>query len=210
VAFGVGPVPAAVLRVAATGTALAVADLTSGSLVKLSGAYMATGGGASGDVVGIWSVPMGLAMSRTVAGVESPATFLIPLADGTFVPGTSDNGLVKETLPAVSYRIDATTLSMGTGATARSFTRLASLKLTDMALARFAGRYADGLTVELKDGVLMSSFPGGPALPLTPISPSRFLTDFGGTIVIEFASKDGKVVSVGIAGGLTLARLPDK
>ncbi len=211
VAFGVGPVPAAVLRVTTTGTSLPVADLTSGSLVKLSGAYVATGGGASGEVLGVWSVPMGLAMSRTVADVESPPTFLIPLADGTFVPGTNDDGLMKETLPAVRYRIDATTLSIGTGATARSFTRLASLKLADASLARFAGRYDGGLTLELKDGVLASSFPGGPPVPLTPISPSRFIANFGGTFVVEFASKDGKVVSVGIAGGgLTFARLPDK
>ena len=207
VAFGVGPVPAAVLRVAATGTSLPLADLTSASIAKFVGAY-----GTSAGVVSVWNQSAGLFMSRTVADVESPAVFMMPLADGTFVPGTSDSGLMKETLPVVHYRIDGSTVSMGTGVTARALARLPSMKLSEASLARFAGRYVAGITVELKDGVLSVIFPGQPPAPLTPISPSRFLGEVGGsTQVIEFTSTNGKVVSFGPAGGsFPIARLPDK
>ena len=42
----------------------------------------------------------------TVAGVETAAACLIPLADGSFVPGTCDNALVKEVVPVEHFRFD--------------------------------------------------------------------------------------------------------
>ncbi len=88
IAFGVGPVTEAELRVAANGTSLAIGDPLSTALAKLVGAYVSSTTAPSPDVVSVWSDSAGLAMSRTVAGVESPAHCLIPLADGSFVPGT--------------------------------------------------------------------------------------------------------------------------
>ena len=47
-------------------------------------------------------------MSRTVANAESPGITLMALANGTFVPATTDSGLPKEVLPLVPHRFDAT------------------------------------------------------------------------------------------------------
>jgi hypothetical protein len=136
--------------------------------------------------------------------------FLMPLADGSFVPGTNDHGLMKESVPVVPYRIDGASLSMEDGATAPAFARVPSLQLGEAALARFAGRYENGIAMALKDGVLSLVFPGQPPAPLAAISPSRFMAD-GGATLIEFTSKDGRVVSFSAGGGdFTAARLPDR
>ena len=72
-AFGVGPVTDAALRVAATGTSLAVGDPLSTALPKLAGAYVSSTTAPSPDVVSVWPDSSGLATSQTIAGVESPA-----------------------------------------------------------------------------------------------------------------------------------------
>lgn len=202
VAFGVGAVPATLLRIAATGTSLPLADPTTASLGKLAGAY-----GGPADLVSLWIQAAGLFMSRTVNDVESQPVYLMPLADGTFAPATTDSGLMKEISPVVPYRLDGSTLSMGNDAAARTFTRVPSLKLSDAALARFVGRYENGIAIELKEGVLSLGFAGSSRFSLTAISPSRFVSDLG---LVEFNGKGGKVVSFTLGGSFTPARLPDK
>ena len=181
-----GPVTEAALRVAATGTSLAVGDPLSTALPKLAGAYVSSTTAPSPDVVSVWSDSTGLAVSRTVAGVESPAHCLIPLADGSFVPGTCENGFMKEAVPVEHFRFDGSERRDGDGRErARSFQRVAALKMSDAALARFVGHYEFGFATELRGGVLTmtnSGRPGEPpgrdltvGTPLTALSPSRFI-----------------------------------
>ncbi len=209
IAFGVGPVTEAAMRVAATGTSLAIDEPSNAALVKLVGAYVSSTTAASPDVVSVWSDSAGLAMSRTVAGVESPAHCLIPLADGSFVPGTCKNALVKEEVPVEHFRFDNSGVATGTGASARSFQRVAGLKLSDTALARFVGHYEYGFATELRGGVLTlinSGRPGEPSgrdlavgTPLTALSPSRFVgtaRPFDG--MWEFTFKGDKVAALSL------------
>ncbi|MFI5233817.1 MAG: multicopper oxidase domain-containing protein, partial [Gemmatimonadales bacterium] len=148
IAFGVGAVTEAALRVAATGTSLAVGDPLSTTLPKFAGAYVSSTTAPSPDVVSVWPDSTGLAASRTIAGVESPAHCLIPLADGSFVPGTCENGFMKEAVPVEHFRFDGSGVVVGTGANARSFQRVAALKTSDAALALLVGRYEFGFAAE--------------------------------------------------------------
>ncbi len=210
VAFGVGPVPAADLQLAATGTMLPLADASTISLDKLIGAYRASGDGA--ELISIWSLRTSLAMTRTVAGVESPPIIMLPLADGTFVPGTDSNGLLKEFVPVVRYRIDGTSVSTGTGAAARVYTRVPSVTLSDTLMARYAGEYESGFSVTLRGGQLLFSGGGTTDVVMKALSPSRFLVDvFGSTFVFEFPQTDGKAQSFTVVGAnFTVARRPDR
>lgn len=148
---------------------------------------------------------------RTVAHVESPAVALVPLADGTFVPGATDSGMTKETVPLEPHRFDGATLTVGTEVTARRLTRLASFTLDSATLARFAGQYSRGATITLKDDTLTMAFAGGSSSRLVPVSPSRFLGNFGAPVVVEFVAHAGKVVALRAPDvGFTAERLPDK
>ena len=218
-AFGVGPVAEADLRVAATGTSLAIGDPSSATLHKLVGAYVSSTTAPSPDVVSVWEDSTGLAVSRTVAGVESPAHCLIPLADGSFVPGTCANGFMKEAAPVEHFRFEGSHVTTGAGARARSFQRVPALKLSEAALARFVGHYEFGFATELRNGVLTmtnSGRPGEPpgrdvsvGTPLRALSPSRFVGTAGpfrGSF--EFTYEGGKVVSFSdLFGGFTAKRV---
>ncbi len=219
IAFGVGPVVEADLRVAATGTSLTVGDPLSAELPKLVGAYVSSTSAPSPDVVSVWSGSTGLVVSRTVAGVESPAHCLIPLADGSFVPGTCQNGLVKEAIPVEHFRFDGSRVATGTGASARSLQRVAGLKLSDTALARFVGRYEFGFAVEIHDGVLTMMNSGRPGespgrdltvgTPFAVLSPSRLIGTVGPFPgMVEFIFKDGKATAFRVpADGFTANRV---
>ncbi len=198
VAFGVGPEVEADLRVAATGTSIGLADSSSIALVKLTGAYLSSTTAPSPDVVSVWSDSAGLAMSRTVAGIESPASCLIPLADGSFVPGTCGRGLVKETEPLEHFRFDRSSVTTGSGTGAHAFRRVPALQLTDSALARFAGQYEFGFGVEVRDGGLTLTRIGKTGeTPLTAVSPSRFVGTTGPfASTFEFMFKDAKVTAL--------------
>jgi FtsP/CotA-like multicopper oxidase with cupredoxin domain len=200
VAFGVGPVTEAELRVAATGTSLAIGDPLSTELLKLAGAYVSSTIAPSLEVVSVWSDSTGLAMSRTIAGVESSAHCLIPLADGSFVPGICKNGLMKEDVPVEHFRFDRSGVTTGTGTGARSFQRVAELRLLDTTLARFVGHYDSGFAVEVRGGVLTLTNTGRPAdgaTPLIAVSPSRFIGKGGRyASTWEFTFKDAKVTAL--------------
>ena len=207
IAFGVGAVTDTDLGIAATGTSLLLADPSSESLAHLAGAY----GDPSSDLVSVWNGPSGLKMSRTVAQVESPAVALVALANGTFVPATIESGVPKEVLPLVPHRFAETTLTAGTAGSARHWTRVTNFALDAATLLRYAGPCAKGATVTLKDGTLVMAFASGASSRLVPDSPSRFVGNFGGPVVFEFVSQEGKVVSLGAPEvGYTAARLPDK
>jgi FtsP/CotA-like multicopper oxidase with cupredoxin domain len=222
IAFGVGPVTEAALRVAATGTSLAVGDPLSTELPKLAGAFVSSTTAPSPDVVSVWSDSTGLAVSQTIAGVESPAHCLIPLADGSFVPGTCENGFMKEMVPVEHFRFDASGVVMGTGASARSFQRVAALKVSETGLTRFVGRYEFGFATEIRGGVLTLTNSGRPGerpgrdlavgTPMSALSPSRFVgTDGPFAGVWEFTFKDGKVAALTLIGpnsGFTAKREP--
>ncbi|MEO7179884.1 MAG: multicopper oxidase domain-containing protein [Gemmatimonadaceae bacterium] len=207
VAFGVGSVTDAELRIAATGTALPLADPSGESLEKLAGVY----GDQSTELVSVWHDLSGLALSHTVANVESPGVSLMSLANGTFVPATTDSGRTKEALPLVAHRFDGTTLIVGSEGTARRFPRMAGFALDTAKLARFAGRYARGTTLVLKDGTLTMRLASGTSSRLVPISPSRFAASFSGNpLVMEVVVQAGKVVTLrALEGAFTAARLPD-
>lgn len=222
IAFGVGAVTEAALRVAATGTSLAVGDPLSTELPKLAGAYVSSTTAPSPDVVSVWPDSTGLAASRTITGVESPAHCLIPLADGSFVPGTCENGLMKEALPVEHFRFDGSGVVVGTGANARSFRRVAALKVPDAALALFVARYEFGYATELRGGVLTLTNSGRPGespgrdlsvgTPISALSPSRFVGTIGPFMgVWEFTFKDGKVAALALIDpifGFTAKREP--
>ena len=221
-AFGVGPVTEAALRVAATGTSLAVGDPLSTALPKLAGAYVSSTTAPSPDVVSVWPDSSGLATSRTIAGVESPAHCLIPLADGSFVPGICENGFMKETVPVEHFRFEGSGVVVGTGANARSFPRVAALNVSDAALALLVARYEFGYATELRSGVLTltnSGRPGEPpgrdlsvGTPINALSPSRFVGTAGPFDgVWEFTFKDGKVAALTLIDpifGFTAKRKP--
>jgi manganese oxidase len=199
VAFGVGPVAEADLRVAATGTSLALADLSSTALAKPAGVYVSSTTAPSPNVVSVWQDSAGLSMSRTAAGVESSATCLIPLADGSFVPGTCGNGLVKETAPLEHFRFDPSRVTTGSGKSAQMFRRVPALQLPDSALARFAGQYDFGFVVAVRGGGLLLTRPSVRAgeTPLTAVSPSRFVGTTGPfASTFEFTFKDAKVAAL--------------
>ncbi len=198
VAFGVGPVVEADLRVAATGTSVALADSSSIALAKLAGVFLSSTTAPSPDVVSVWSDSTGLAMSRTVAGIESPATCLIPLADGSFVPGACGQGLVKEAAPLEHFRFDRSGVTTGRGTSAHVFRRVPALQLTDSALARFAGQYEFGFAVEVRGGGLTLTRVGRTGeTPLSAVSPSRFVGTAGPfASTFEFTFKDAKVTAL--------------
>ncbi len=211
VAFGVGPVTEADLRVAATGTSLVVGDPLNPELPKLAGAYVSSTTAPSPDVVSVWWDTTYMAVSRTVAGVESPASCLIPLADGSFVPGVCANGFMKEAVPVEHLRFDGSRVVLGTGASARSFQRVAALKLSDATLARFVGHYQAGFATELRGGVLMLTNSGRPGeapgrdvtigTPLAALSPSRFVGTAGPfPWTLEFTLKNDRVVAFSVPG----------
>ena len=153
------------MRIAATGTSLAMGDPSSATLHKLVGTYVSSTTAPSPDVVSVWEDSTGLAVSQTNAGVESPAHCLIPLADGSFVPGTCTNGFMKEAVPVEHIRFEGSHVTTGTGARARSFERVPELKLSDAALARFVGHYEFGFATELRNGVLTMINSGRPGEP---------------------------------------------
>ncbi len=195
VAFGVGPVADSVLRIAATGTALPLADLPKERLAAYRGAYGANDGIASGEYVTLWTGKAGLTMSRTVAGAESASSVLMPLANGTFVRGTSDDGRYQAVMPLVSHRIDAQTLTVGEGSTVRRYTRQARVIVDSMVLARYVGQYADFAIKQAGDRLMIGGL-GPNDRPLVPLSPSLFHLDLDGSpFTIAFNSTDGKVVS---------------
>ncbi len=179
-AFGVGTVTDAEMRMATVGSSLAVGDPTSEELRRLVGAYVSSTTARSPEVVSVWLDSAGLAMSRTVGGVESAAQCLIPLKNeaGTFVAGTCENGYMKESQPVSRYRFDRNAVSLG----GRSFQRVAGLQLSDSAMARMVGRYELGFVIENRGGVVTLTDPGrtgAAGTALMAVSPSRFVGEGG-------------------------------
>ncbi len=156
VAFGVGAVSDDALRIATTGTARLLDDPSSEMLQTLVGTY----GDRRTEIVSVWNSTAGLKISRTVANVESPPVALMPLANGTFVPFTTERGLMREVVPLVPYRFDGTSITVGSDGSARRATRLVNYTPDAATLVRYAGRYR-GLTLMLNDGILTVRVDGG-------------------------------------------------
>ncbi len=192
VAFAVEPASDNDLRIAATGTTRPLAEIVGASLDKFMGAY----GDASAEFVSVWTQGTGLAITRTIAGVETTPVTLIPLADGTFVPGTIENGFAKEATPLVHYRLDGTTVVRDANDVPRTG----------------AGPLSRIKNFTLDSGALKLRFPGSPPLKCFALSRSRFWFDGGGSpVLVEFVERDGKIVTLIAAGGaFKAARLPNQ
>ena len=90
-------------------------------------------------------------------------------------------------------------------------TRLPRFTRDSATLARFAGSYASGVTIILKEGSLTLAFPSGLSSRLVPVSPSRCMANLGGAFLMEFVEREGKVVAMLVPdAGFTAERLPDK
>ena len=128
--------------------------------------------------------------------METTPVTLIPLADGTFVPGTIENGFAKEATPLVHYRLDGTTVVRDANDVPRTG----------------AGPLSRIKNFTLDSGALKLRFPGSPPLKCFALSRSRFWFDGGGSpVLVEFVERDGKIVTLIAAGGaFKAARLPNQ
>ncbi|MBX9928126.1 MAG: multicopper oxidase domain-containing protein [Gemmatimonadaceae bacterium] len=197
VAFGVGAVSDDTLRVAMHGTALPLAENDPAD-PGLMGGYQATTAAGATAMLSVWREGSNLFMSQTRDGLESAPSFLLPLADGRFAPGTIANGLMKEAQASVHYRLQRDAITVDSADAHTVIPRATAVTVDSAALAAFTGRYEQGFEVRFEQAALTLLAPNTPPLPLRAISPSRFLFDLGGLTALEFVRAGGRVTHLRI------------
>lgn len=181
VAFAVGAVTDAELRVATTGTDAMIVGLTASE----GGRYVGTYVSAEGAVFPVWTMPEGLYGALEVPGQQpAPEPYLAHLGDGVFMPGVRDGGLVRT--PASDQRVrfveeagavSAIEILQGEGVTLR-LARVDEYSLPPEQLEALAGRYtSEDLPVEavvsVVEGALRFGIGQEPG-PMVALSPRRF------------------------------------
>ena len=207
IAFGVGPSPRPPCAWRQPHVARGWRPIEHGA-VELAGAYVSSTTAPSPDVVSVWPDSTGLAVSRTVAGVESPAHCLMPLADGSFVPGTCENGFMKEAVPVQHFRFDGSARRGGDGRERAIVPARRGTEDVGRRACAFRGRHSSGSrprsAAAYSDDELRPAggTPGrdlAVGTPISALSPSRFVGTAGPFAgVWEFAFKDGKVAAVSL------------